>query len=235
MAVTAHGFAHKATTVNSSHYFEERVNVRHCSETTLHFPMLPCCSRAPQLRHGAAYAADLSQAAWRLFRPFLGRWNIKRDPAGYTSNVIRVQHTTERHRAAHARLLIPGTLSYRQPMPPETVCLMKPAKQWIQCKIWRAVGQRSCGGLPRSKPIKKAEFYTPALLFTINAGPWIQYWFDTDNSNSFSGRGALWISWMSPKLSFSSSLKLNSLVDAPRANSEFWLLPLNSTVFVLKD
>lgn len=48
---------------------------------------------------------------------------MKRDPAGYTSDVIRVQHTTERHRAAHAKLLIPGTLSYRQLV---AVCLLRP-------------------------------------------------------------------------------------------------------------
>lgn len=40
---------------------------------------------------------------------------MKRDLTGYTSDVIRVrQHTTERHGAAHASLLIPSTSSYRQ-------------------------------------------------------------------------------------------------------------------------
>lgn len=121
-------------------------------------PMLLCCSRALQPKHGGTYAADLSQAARRLFRPFLWRWNIKRDPAGYTSNVIRVLHTTERHGAVHARQLIAGTLSFRQLMSPETVCLMKPAKQWIQCEIWLAVGHGRCEGLSRSGPVKKQRF-----------------------------------------------------------------------------
>lgn len=75
---------------------------------------------ALRLRDIGAYAADLSQAAWRLFRPFLERWNIKRDPAGYTSNAIRVQPTTECHRAAHATQLIRSTLSCRQLL---AVCL----------------------------------------------------------------------------------------------------------------
>lgn len=133
-------------------------------------PMLLCCSRALQLKHGGTYAADLSQAAWRLFRPFLWRWNIKRDPAGYTSNVIRVLHTTERHRAAHARQLIAGTLSFRQLMSPETVCLMKPAKQWIQCEIWLAVGHGRCEGLSRSGPVKSNVLHT-AMLLAIRVGP----------------------------------------------------------------
>lgn len=119
--VTVHGFPHIVSTLNFSHYFE-CINACQHGEITLQFPELPCYSRALQPRDSAAYTADLSQAAWRLFRPFLGRWNIKRDPAGYTSNVIRVQHTTER--AAHAlwRLLIPGTLSSRQLM---AVCLQR--------------------------------------------------------------------------------------------------------------
>lgn len=116
------GFAHK-TTLNVSNYFEACIYVCHCREIKLQLPMLLCSSWTFQLRVGDAYAVDLSQAAWRLFRPFLGRWNMKRDPAGYTSDVIRVQHTTERHRAAHARLLIPGTLSYRQLV---AVCLLRP-------------------------------------------------------------------------------------------------------------
>lgn len=132
--------------------------------------MLLCCSRALQLKHGGTYTADLSQAAWRLFRPFLWRWNMKRDPAGYTSNVIRVLHTTERHRAAHARQLIAGTLSFRQLMSPETVCLMKPAKQWIQCEIWLAVGHGRCEGLSRSGPVKSNVLHT-AMLLAITAGP----------------------------------------------------------------
>lgn len=40
---------------------------------TLQFPMLLYYSLALQLRDSSAFAADLSQAARRLFRPFLGR------------------------------------------------------------------------------------------------------------------------------------------------------------------
>lgn len=120
--VTVHGFAHKASVLNSSYDFEESITVCHCRKIILNFPMLPCFAWAIQLRDDGTYAADLFQAAWRLLRPFLGRWNIKRDPAGYTSNVIGVQNTTERHSAEHARLLIPTTLSYRQLM---AVCLQR--------------------------------------------------------------------------------------------------------------
>lgn len=61
--VTVHGFAHKASTLDSSHYFEECINVCHRGEITSPFRVLPHCTRALQLRDGGAYPADLSQAA----------------------------------------------------------------------------------------------------------------------------------------------------------------------------
>lgn len=77
----------------------------------------------------------------KAFKTF--SWEVKYkggDPAGYTFNVISVLHTTERHGAEHARQLMAGTLSFRRLVSPESVHLMKPAKQWIQCEMWRAVG-----------------------------------------------------------------------------------------------
>lgn len=77
----------------------------------------------------------------KAFKTF--SWEVKYkggDPAGYTSNVISVLHTTERRGAAHARQLMAGTPSFRRLVSPESVRLMKPAKQWIQCEMWLAVG-----------------------------------------------------------------------------------------------
>lgn len=95
--LTVRTFTHEASTWNSC-YSEERIHVCHCRKVPLHFVPNP----SAQLGDGGAHAADLFQAAWRLFRPFVGRWNIKRAPAGYTSDDIKVQHITERQSAGQA-------------------------------------------------------------------------------------------------------------------------------------
>lgn len=120
-------------------------------------------------------------------------------------------------------------------VPPETVCLMKPAKQWIQCKICPAVGHGSCGGGAGPKPIKKEEFSRADTLFTINVPPWIQHWFDTYNSNLFVGRTAVWIfSIVKHTLSFFLQLRTEQRCWLFQ-QSWILLLPLNPTVFLLKD
>lgn len=58
----------------------------------------PCCRAAHEpYSSGIAARAPLTflRAAWRLFRPFLGRWNTKGDPTGYTTNAISVQNTAQ--------------------------------------------------------------------------------------------------------------------------------------------
>lgn len=133
------------------------------------FPALLCCSRALQLRRGRTYYADLSQNSSKAFKTF--SWEVKYkggDPAGYTSNVISVLHTTERRGAAHASQLMAGTPSFRRLVSPESVRLMKPAKQWIQCEMWLAVGHgRVCEGLSRSGPVKSQVFTHDQFCFSF--------------------------------------------------------------------
>lgn len=144
-----------------------------------------CAAHEPSAQtwmHVLRWPFSNSSKAFKTFS-----WEVKYKggyPAGYTSNVISVLHTTECRGAAHARQLMAGTPSFRRLVSPESVRLMKPAKQWIQCEMWLAVGHgefvKGYQGLGqwKAKFLHTASFFLS--FFSIRAGPWTSLQCDTN-------------------------------------------------------
>lgn len=138
------------------------------SHTTQPFPTLLCCSRVLHPRRGRTYNADLSQAAPRLLRPFLGRWNTKEEIQLGTPP-MSLACCTPRN-VAHASQLMAGMPSFKmtgvsgERALNETSQAMNTMWDVTSRGMWRV-----CEGLSRSGPVKSkvfthCHFFSPYLF-----------------------------------------------------------------------